>query len=76
MRKLVLVCIVLLSVCCAMPFRTSLRIQIERMAPWQQDAVYSLGAYCQEYGEVYQSLQDGNLDHEPVVSPEWWEVEF
>lgn len=49
--------------------------EIEKNIPWDATNTYSAGDYCQELGTVYESKQDGNLDHEPVSSPAWWALE-
>lgn len=43
------------------------------LSTFKYETTYSLGAMTAVNGRCYKSLQDGNLGHNPVESPEWWE---
>jgi hypothetical protein len=39
--------------------------------PWSAEVTYELNDLVLYGGAMYRSLQDGNLNHEPLVDPEW-----
>ena len=48
--------------------------EVQKLVSWKASTTYSRGGFTNEEGVVYESLADANLNHEPVVSPTWWEV--
>lgn len=42
------------------------------MAAWSSTVTYALGDSASFGGAIYQSLQNGNLNHQPDISPTWW----
>jgi hypothetical protein len=52
-----------------------LLITLEKATPWDSRSVYDRGDFAQQNREVYQSLQDSNVGHEPVLSTLWWQKE-
>ena len=43
------------------------------LSTFKYETTYSLGAMTSVNGRCYKSLQGGNIGHNPVDSPEWWE---
>ena len=43
------------------------------LSTFKYETTYALGAMTSVNGRCYKSLQDGNVSHNPVESPEWWE---
>ena len=43
------------------------------LTTFRDDRTYSLGAMTSVNGRCYKSLQDNNIGHNPIESPEWWE---
>jgi hypothetical protein len=46
------------------------------MAAWNAGTTYALNAEVQFSGLNYVSLQNGNLNHQPDISPTWWANEL
>ena len=42
------------------------------MAAWSSGTTYAIDAEAQFAGSNWVSLQNGNLNHQPDVSPTWW----
>ena len=43
------------------------------LSTFKYETTYALGAMTSVNGRCYKSLQDGNVGHNPVESPGWWE---
>jgi hypothetical protein len=69
MKKIVVVSLILFSLVSCLNLIPS---ENQKQTDWDPWIVYPKGYYAREFGVIYQSSQDNNQGHEPLISPTWW----
>jgi len=69
MKKIVIVSLILVSL---LSCRSLFPPSSQKQTTWDPSITYRKGFYVKELGDIYQSTEDNNKGHEPLISPTWW----